>query len=209
MSENGLVPKSGMTPQIKHKMEPVQQNLRVLAPNENDLDHAEKKKEFHERKRVKYASMRSHMEIAATVIAAGGSYKMAATQAGVSARQVRKYVSDSDFRARVEELRELLMGRVRGRIQEEFLRRTEPGKIEGLEIMDLSRIYDRTGTDADARDREGANNYDRILQQIFITNSGGQGVDFPEYGDENLQVPVHNPQEPKQVSPGGRGEADW
>lgn len=191
-----LAPQRRMTPQIRNKVDVVEQNLRVLAPGEDDLDVQEQKKEFGERRRQKYAMMRSHMEVAATVVAAGGSYEMAANQAGVSERQVRKYMSDSDFRARVEELRELLMGRVRGRIQEEFARRTEPGKIERLEIMDLARIYDRTGAGTEGNaSSEGAMNYDRILQQIFITNSGPESSGFPEYGDEELSIPDKSSQE--------------
>jgi hypothetical protein len=198
-----------MSPQIRKKIVPVNRNMAAIAEAQAEQEEKDDKPGYADRKRQKYAMMRQHKEAAAVVLAAGGSYEMAANQAGVSERQVRKYVSDSDFRARVDELRELLMGRVKGRIQKEFERRTDPERIKHLEIMDLARIYDRTtGSETGAASGEGEHNYDRILQQIIITNSGPESSDFPEYGDEDFSVSEPSPQEPKQVSPGGRGEAD-
>ena len=52
-------------------------------------------------------------------------------------------MSDSDFRARVQELREKLMAQVQGAILNRFSELTGPEAIKKLEIIDLGRIWDR------------------------------------------------------------------
>lgn len=198
----GTVTRLQNTPQIRRKLPVVEENLAVLAPNPGDLDHEVLKKDYSDRQRLKYASLRSHMEIAATVIAAGGSYAIAAEKAGVNPRQVRKYMTDSEFRDRVRELRELLMGQVRGRIIEEFGRRTEPEKIQRLEIMDLARIFDRTSGDSVSPESIETRKYDTIIQQVFIANAAPESSDFPEYEYEDVSVPDESTPERKQVSSG-------
>lgn len=177
-----------ITPQIRHRSAVVARNIKTIDP-EHEGDPEPKRKQYHERHRTKYSAMRAHMESAAVVIAAGGTYDMAAAQAGINQRQVRKYMSDADFRARVNELREQMLGKVKGRIIQEFENRTDPEKIKHLEIIDLTRIFDRTTGDATGKaESPGEIKYDQIIQQIFIDNSSTESVDFPEYGDDELQI---------------------
>jgi hypothetical protein len=133
------------------------------------------------------------MEMAAQALAVGATVKMAAAYAGVSRRQVKKYLASADFRARVEELRNLLVSRLRGKVIRELNRRTSPEKIAQMDLLDILRIGDRVGLGRGENIAErdsGTSNYDRLIQQIFLVGQGrDQGEDFPLYGSESLPLP--------------------
>src|SRR5689334_5154499 len=99
------------------------QGLRVLDPKAESF---EERSERMAAARLPYAPMRAHMEMAAMVLASGGTFRLAATHAGISVRQVKKYYSTAEFRQRILELRETMMGKIRGRIVRDLVRRTDP-----------------------------------------------------------------------------------
>jgi hypothetical protein len=178
--------------EVQNKIPMVQQGLRVIDP------HSTTEAEFvdkYERQRLPYAPMRAHKELAAQVLAVGGTYKMAAARGGVSVRQIRKYVSEADFRQRVEELRTLMLSRVRGRIMTELSRRTTPEKIQELEILDLLRVWDRvvgprgSSNTMSIGEVNVHTHYDNILQAILTPNAGPEGSDFPRFEPDRLALP--------------------
>jgi len=146
-------------------------------------------------RRAQYQAMQMHMERAAIALAAGASWKTTADFAGVSVRQTRKYYTDPDFRARIDELRKTMTSRLQGRIVKELLRRTSPNAIQRIELLDLLRIGDRVGLarGSNALEAEAANggstSYETIFNTIFLTHTGEKGGDFPIYGNERLSLP--------------------
>ena len=185
-----------VTPQIARKLQVVDSNLDIIAPDADDLDFATLKADYADRKRVKYAALRAHQEIAATMIACGATYEMAGAQAGVSDRQIRKYMTDSDFRARVAELREKLTSQVHGAILNRFAELVSAGNIRNLEVMDLTRIFDRVVGTSQGGGRggpvvntgEGQERYDNFLQQITVVVNSGQSPDFPEFETTDVRL---------------------
>jgi AcrR family transcriptional regulator len=126
------------------------------------------------------------MELSAQVLAVGGTFKMAAARAGCSVRQVKKYYSSADYRARIDELRSTLLSRLRGRIVRELERRTSDEKIQRMELLDLLRVYDRVlgpgkgaGGTHIGEVNVTTNNYDTLLAALVAPDSGTEGVDFP------------------------------
>jgi hypothetical protein len=119
---------------------------------------------------------------------------MAGAKAGVSDRQIRKYMTDSDFRSRVLELREKLTNQVHGAILNRFSELVADNNIKNLEVMDLVRIFDRVvGTSQGGRTPvvntgEGQEKYDSFLQQITVVVNSGQGPDFPEFEPGDLRL---------------------
>lgn len=151
-------------------------------------------------KRVRYAAMQTHMEIAAIVLAAGGTAKQAGDKAGISRRQVRKYMESADFRDRIIELQETLGNRIRGRIMKEIGRRTAPEFIEKMELLDLLRVGDRFGLGRGngsviVNDNREIHNYEATFNALFhgedaqqLSDSGQEGVDFPEFEPTSLAL---------------------
>lgn len=147
--------------------------------------------------RKKYAAMKAHQEMAAVILAAGGSFKMAAAKAGVSSRQVKKYYTEVDFRTRIEELRALMFSKVRGRVIKEMESRTEPGKIEKIELLDLLRVFDRVAGPVGGK--AGINiagdvnvtnqNYDTIIASLLAPESAEESTDFPSFELDSLRLP--------------------
>lgn len=167
----------------------VEHNIDLVAPEEDDLDYEVLKAKF-KKKRTQYASLRAHQEIAANLIAAGATYELAAQRAGVSERQIRKYMTDSDFRARVVELREVLTTTIQGRILNRFAELVDDTHIKNLEVMDLARIFDRVsgaslgggrGGPSIPTGNGGTEKYDNIIAQILVVNPGSEGADFPSF----------------------------
>lgn len=176
-----------------------EENLDIIAPDQDDLDYQAVRSRIETTntdRRVKYAGLKTHQELAATYLAAGATPELAASKAGVSTRQIRKYQTDSDFRARVSELRETLTDRVRGAILNRFDELTAPGKIERLEVMDLARIYDRVaGTSTHNRNGgpvvntgEGQERYDAFLQKIVVNVNSGKSTDFPTFEVSDIRL---------------------
>lgn len=163
--------------------------LKLINPARKDED--DYKEEF-KKKRQPYSAMRAHMELAAQAIAAGGTQVMAAKYAGISKRQVHKYVKDADFRARVEEIRTLLVSKIRGKVIREIDRRTSPEVIQKMELLDLLRVGDRVGLGRGAVEAEkpsGSTSYDLILQQVFLDGRPSKGEAFPVYGPDIIPLP--------------------
>lgn len=183
---------------------------RVLAPvvSENmKMVKAPDPVRVHERaieKRLRYAAMQTHKELAAHVIACGGTKKQAAEKAGISRRQVGQYMASADFRDRIAELQELLGGKIRGRIMKEVNRRTGPKFIEKMELLDLLRVGDRFGLGRGngsviVNDNREIHNYESTFNALFhgtgsaedqkrLSDSGEEGVDFQEFEPTSLAL---------------------
>jgi hypothetical protein len=187
-----LPPDAG--PGDRKRLEATNRGLKILNPQGKDLDDYQE--EIVKKPRMKYAAMRAHMEMSAQALAVGSTQKLAAQYAGVSARQIKKYMQDSDFRARILELRAITTSKINGKIIRELDRRTNTGAIKNMELLDLLRIMDRlspTGGKGMAINVEGdvnvGNKYDNILAALFSPDTGKNGGDFPEYGASDVLVP--------------------
>jgi len=187
------MPPEGMSGQVRNRLGPVNSSMKVINPRGEGFE--EIKDDFATRHRQKYSAMRAHQEMAAQALAVGATQRMAATYAGISVRQIKKYFTDPDFRARIEELRVLLASKVRGRILRELGRRTTTTQIKQMELLDMLRIWDRIGGGAGAKSSVNigevnvSNNYDTILAALFAPNTGPEGTDFQGYGPEDLLLP--------------------
>jgi len=171
----------------------VRENLALVPDSRETFEERQARLEG---KRIKYSGMHAHQEMAALVLAAGGSFKMAATRAGISMRQVRKYYTEADFRARIEELRTVMFSKVRGRVIKELEKRTEPGKIDNIELLDLLRVFDRVAGPLGGKagiqisgDVNVSNNYDNIIQALLTPQPEPEGPDFPIYTVEGVTIP--------------------
>ena len=173
----------------------VEENLKILrAPEKTTLEQKALQK------RVRYAAMQTHMEIAAIVLAAGGTATQAANKAGIGKRQVRKYMESGDFRDRIIELQETLGNRIRGRIMKEIGRRTAPEFIEKMELLDLLRVGDRFGlgrgnASVIVNDNREIHNYENTFNALFhgedqkrLSDPSAEGVDFPEFEPTSLAL---------------------
>jgi len=176
----------------------VREGLRVLDPKRESF---EERSERFRAQRLKYAPMRAHMEMAATALAAGGSFRLAATHAGVSVRQVKKYYTDAEFRSRIEELRNTMFSKIRGRVIKEMEKRTEPGKIEQIELLDLLRVFDRVagpiggkaGVNIAGDVNVGTTQYDTIIAAVLAQNSTAEEPDFPVFELNSSTLSEGNP----------------
>jgi hypothetical protein len=194
------------TPVTRRVTPSANQGLRLLNPTGKDaadyMAEAEAKPIGSVKKttRVRYQRMAGHMEMAAQALAVGTTQRMAAKYAGVTERQIKKYYADPDFRVRIDELRQVLASRIRGKLIRELNRRTNKSMLQNMDLLDVLRIWDRITTGGKGVHIEGdvniqQNQYDGILQQIFAVNSEGEGEDFPSYGDPSLRLPSGDPQE--------------
>lgn len=173
----------------------VQEAVEIIDPkNESFAERSERLRG----QRKSYAAMRAHQEMAAVVLAGGGTFRMAATKAGVSVRQVKKYYTEPDFRKRIDEMRTVMFQKVRGRLVKELEKRTRPGSIERIELLDLLRVYDRVYGSPGGKGGGGIqiagdvnvnqSNYDTIIAQILASNTGAEGVDFPDFELDSLSL---------------------
>lgn len=188
-----------MTSQERNRLGPTNRMLKLVNPTAKDEEDF--KEGFAKNPRLRYAGMRAHQEMAAMALASGSTQKMAARYAGVSPRQIKKYLTDPDFRARIEEFRTLAASRLKGKILKELNRRTDGMKIQEMELLDLLRIFDRmtTGGKGMAINVSGdmnveANRYENILAALFAPDAPADGTDFPGYEPEDFSVPGGGPQ---------------
>jgi hypothetical protein len=175
---------SGM---VRRRAPVVQEGLRILKiKDEVELVDSNIKK------RLRYAAMHAHRELAAAVLAVGGTRKMASRKAGVSVRQIQKYWEDPDFRERIQELQELLGNRVRGKVMKEINRRTAPAMIKKMELLDLLRVGDRFGLGrgkASAISTEvNIHNYESIFNSVFLADPEQESEDFPAFEPTSLAL---------------------
>jgi hypothetical protein len=182
----------GMSPQELNALPATRRGLKVLNPRgEGEEEIAARMRG----RRLPYASMRAHQEMAAQALATGATLKMAARYAGVSVRQVKKYQTDVDFRERIEELRSTMLSRLKGRIVRELSRRTSGEEIQKLELLDILRIGDRVGlargsaTDEKAGNAPQHNTYEQIFNTVILSHGGPQGGDFPLYESNDSSLP--------------------
>lgn len=181
-----------MTGHIRNRLPVVERGLSVLDPRRKS---EEEFVESFELKRTKYAAMQAHREMSAQVLAVGGTFKMAALRAGVSVRQVKKYYEDADYRQRIEELRTVMLSKVRGRVMTELSRRTEPAKIRQIELLDLLRVFDRVNGAVGQRagitvgGDINVNQYDTIIAALLSSEPRAEGVDFPIIEVESTALP--------------------
>lgn len=147
--------------------------------------------------RTRYAALSVRREMAATILAAGGTTGQAARAIGARSRKtINRYLRDPHFRDRVAELQSIAAQQVGGRIMKEFRRRTTPENIERLEVLDLTRIFDRvmaqspSARDAKAKEEEDrdVDEYHATLQQIILVDARSEGEDFPTFTDEDLRL---------------------
>lgn len=188
------------SPNLKKKAEAIKPAMEILDPKRETF---EERQERLENKRIPYASMVAHKEMAAMVLAAGGTYRLAAAKAGISVRQVKKYYTTADFRARIDELRKTTFSKILGRVLKELEVRTDPAVIGNIELLDLLRVWDRVA----GSPGKGAggmnigeinvtnNNYDALLTALVSAKREGQSADFPEYRPEDLLLPGESPPE--------------
>lgn len=186
-----LIYRGEVTGHTLNRLPMVQQGLKIVDPHNTTEEELTEK---FQRQRKPYAPMRARKELAAQVLAVGGNYKMAAARAGLSSRQIRKYTSEADFRQRIEELRSLMLSRVRGRIMTELSRRTTPDKIQELEILDLLRVFDRvvgprgSGNSLNIGEVNVHNSYDNILAAIISPDTGTESGDFPVFEPDGVTI---------------------
>jgi hypothetical protein len=179
---------------LRKKAEAARESMEILDPKRETFEERQQRLEG---KRVPYAGMVAHQEMAAMVLASGGTYKLAAAKAGVSVRQVKKYYQSADFRTRIDELRKTTFSKILGRVLKELENRTDPKKIGKIDLLDLLRVWDRVA--GDPRRGPGGmnigeinvtnNNYDAILAALVSSNAGGESSDFQEYRPEELLLP--------------------
>jgi hypothetical protein len=195
-----VVVPEGASRQLRQKAEAITPAMEILDPKRETF---EERQERLENKRVPYASMAAHKEMAAMVLAAGGTYRLAAAKAGISVRQVKKYYTTADFRARIDELRKTTFSKILGRLLKELEERTKPGVIENIELLDLLRVWDRVAG-SPGKGPGGMNigeinvtnnNYDALLAALVSAKRSGEGGDFQEYGPEDLLLPGESPPE--------------
>lgn len=186
------IPPEKTTSQMRNRKGPTEQGLRLLNPKGEEEDETIQR--FAANPRQKYAAMAAHKERAAQALAVGATQKMAAHYAGVSPRQIKKYYTDPQFRARIDELREILASKIKGKILREFNRRLTGNEIRNMEVMDLTRIFDRvtTGGKGMAINVQGDMNvgdrYEAILAQLFAPDGGTESQDFPVYEPGSFSV---------------------
>ena len=172
----------------------VQEGLSILDPKRESFE--ERSERFREQ-RKKYAAMHAHMEMAALVLATGGTFRLAAAKAGVSVRQVKKYYTDPDFRTRIQELRDTMLSKVKGRLYKELERRTRPGTIEHIELLDLLRVFDRVagpvggkgGVQVAGDLNVTQQNADTIIAALLAPESEGESEDFQIYEPSSFAAP--------------------
>lgn len=154
--------------------------------------------------RVKYSAMEAHMEMAATALASGASFKLAAAKAGISVRQVKKYYSTADFRGRIEELRSTTFSKIRGRVLKELENRTDPTKIGKIELLDLLRVHDRVygppgggkpGVNIAGDLNVGGTHYDQLIAALFTEKSDSEEPDFPIFEPNSVSPSSDSPPE--------------
>lgn len=186
------IPPENMTSQMRNRKGPSEQGLRLLNPKGEEEDETIQR--FAAKPRQKYAAMAAHKERAAQALSVGATQKMAAHYAGVSPRQIKKYYTDPNFRTRIQELREVLGGRIQGRILREFNRRVTGQAIQNMEMIDLVRVFDRVTAGGKGMaitvqgDVNVGDRYEAILTQLFDPNAGPEGEDFPVYGAGEFSV---------------------
>lgn len=181
-----------MTPGARRRIDATNRNLRVLNPQ--GRDHEDYKESIARNPRLRYAAMRAHMEMAAQALSVGATQKMAAKYAGVSPRQIKKYYTDPEFRTRIEELRNILASKIKGKLLREMNRRTTGMNLKNMDLLDLLRVFDRVtsggkGMSLHVDGDVNVNQYDTILQALFAPNARSNGGDFPVYGTDSLRLP--------------------
>ena len=186
------------TPALRKRAESMRPAMEVLDPKRESFEERQQRLEG---KRVPYAGMVAHQEMAAMVLASGGTFKLAAEKAGISVRQAKKYYQSADFRQRIDELRKTTFSKILGRVLKELENRTDPDKIGRIDLLDLLRVWDRVAG-SPGKGPGGMNigeinvtnnNYDSILAALLSPKPGREGRDIPVYRPEELLVSGEDP----------------
>jgi hypothetical protein len=187
----------GDSSMVRHRAPAVEEGLKLIKAKTMTEAIDDKIK-----KRVRYAAMQARKEQAAAVLAVGGTRRMAARRAGISHRQIAKYVADPDFRERVAELQELLANKIRGRVMKEVGRRTNPKLIKKMELLDLLRVGDRVGlgrgkaSAVNIHQEFNQHNYEEVFNAAFFGDNDQEsdpdaeeeGADFPTFKPTRLAL---------------------
>lgn len=161
-------------------------------------------------KRAQHVALETHREMASTILSAGGTFEEAADHAGTTAATVRKWYEEPDFRARVDEHRAVVKGRVGGRIEAWMDARTaSPEALEQADPKVTLAIYDRVaGRPGSARQDSGQPavnvnilSYSDLMErsartaaqrsasaEVDVVDAGGEGRGFPLIGAGGLPV---------------------
>lgn len=194
-TQRTLLPSRGDETSWDEKRRPVvEEGLKILDPKRETFEERQTRLEG---QRTPYAAMVAHQELAALVLAAGGTTRQAAAKAGVSKRQVKKYMESADFRQRIEEFRQQKFSKIAGRVLKELEKRTDPKAIKHIDLLDLLRVFDRMY--GDPRKSGGGlqigelnvtnNNYNALIQALLDAKPGDEGTSFPRMGPEDLRLP--------------------
>lgn len=197
-----VVPDAGFGRNEKKQLSTVKQIMEEMPRARESF---EERQERLDGQRIKYSAMLAHQEMAAIALASGGTFKIAAAKAGISVRQVKKYYTQADFRARIEELRQTTFSKIRGRVLQEMSRRTDPEKIKNIELLDLLRIHDRVygapggkgggGVNVEGDLNVGGTHYDRIVAALLTPEPGEESPDFPIFEPEGIPASSDSPPE--------------
>ena len=195
-------PDAGFGRHEKNRLNDVKENMALIPGARESFEERQQRLTG---QRVKYAPMIAHQEMAAIALASGSTMKQAAAKAGISTRQVRKYYTEADFRARIEELRQTVFSKIRGRVLKELENRTDPNRIGQVDLLDLLRIHDRVygapggkgaaGIQIGGDLNVGTSQYDTIIAALLAPESGGQGADFPIYEPTDVSPSSDSPPE--------------
>lgn len=183
-----------------NRLPAVREGLRILDPKNETFE--ERSARF-EAQRLPYAPMKAHMEMSAMVLAAGGSFRLAAEKAGISVRQVKKYYTTASYRQRIEEMRQTMFSKIRGRVIKEMEKRTEPGKIEQIELLDLLRVFDRVagpiggkaGVNIAGDVNVSTAKYDTLIQALLAPQSSSEEPSFQFLELDGNSLPGGGPRE--------------
>ncbi|MDQ3024418.1 MAG: hypothetical protein M3R04_08565, partial [bacterium] len=147
-----------------------------------------------------HAAIQAHREMAATILAAGGTFEEAGDHAGVSAGTVGKFYEEESFRQRVEEMRAVVLSEVQGRIVADLKRRIL--QVDKMELTDVLRVYDRTVGTAGRNKGSTVNvgnltvnnaTYDTILAKISLPDADEEGGDLQGSGFDLVPLPSRGP----------------
>lgn len=171
----------------------VEQGLAALPPEAQRSELEIYDEAIEQGHRPAFAALTAHREMAAAILAVGGTHGEAGNYAGVSEGTVRKYLEDDGFRARIAELRSFRMSGVQGRIVRHLEKLTTENNLKEMEVVDVLRIYDRTAGPKSGNKVEQNiiinNKYDTIVAALTSADPPEEGEDFPGYGTTFVPVP--------------------
>ena len=180
----------------------VERNLSLLPvpqPEELYVEHLQTAPEElnqwgRQARRQQYAALETRKDLAAAVLAAGGTYEEAGAHAGVTAGTVSRYLEERDFRDRIEELRSVVRTKVAARIEAWMDRQTsDPEKLDERDAKSVLLIYDRVaGRIGNVKvEQNNVTVYESVMERLARA-AGGAAAARPvdDAPDESVGFPV-------------------